>query len=267
MRRVANGHPSALVIERCQPGSRFTWGGVPVRGKIPANCIQTQAYARTIPPEISFWPDIQVSSALFKLCLFLSLPLYIFPVSSLSLGFSWCSQLCSVYILTLFFVFLLQILSLSFNRTALRGSGGVSGAVCLCAVSVLWKPLVWWNFWCVPTVMCHHQLLPHSAHLWTVCSLRQHKQKQLKLTLALPIITISNEICLTVFSEKSHLNAMYTYSFYCYSYCFWQGGRASHMETSQESLSNPVCTGLRMKKIGSIYNNFTNPILKSFILF
>lgn len=105
----------------------------------------------------------------------------------------------------------LSFLSLSFNRTALRGSGGVSGAVCLCAVSVLWKPPVWWNFWCVPTVMCHHQLLPHSAHLWPICSLRQHKQKQLKLTLALPIITTSNEISLTDFSEKSHLNCMFIY--------------------------------------------------------
>lgn len=39
--------------------------------------LHTHAYACTIPPEISFWPDTQASSALFKLCLFLSLSVFL----------------------------------------------------------------------------------------------------------------------------------------------------------------------------------------------
>lgn len=138
MRRVANGHPSALVIERCQPGSRFTWWGVPVRGKIPADCIHTHTHAQ-FPLRSAFdqthKPLLLYSSSV---CFFLSL--HFLHVSSLSLGFqilpSQCSWLCSASLLTFFFVFhkpslplflffllLHPSLSLSLNR------GGVSGAV------------------------------------------------------------------------------------------------------------------------------------------
>lgn len=148
MRRVANGHPSALVIERCQPGSRFTWWGVPVRGKIPADCIHTHAYARTIPPEISFWPDTQASSALFKLCLFLSLSVFLtclLPLARLP-DFA-LSVLLAVLCLSPYIIFCLsQTLPLSVSLFSSPpplslylslNSGGISGAVHLCAVSVL----------------------------------------------------------------------------------------------------------------------------------
>lgn len=106
MRRVANGHPSALVIERCQPGSRFTWWGVPVRGKIPADCIHTHTHAQ-FPLRSAFdqthKPLLLYSSSV---CFFLSL--YFLHVPSLSLWFqilpSQCSWLCSASLLTLFFL-------------------------------------------------------------------------------------------------------------------------------------------------------------------
>lgn len=77
MRRVANGHPSALVIERCQPGSRFTWWGVPVRGKIPADCIHTHTHAQ-FPLRSAFdqthKPLLLYSSSV---CFFLSLSVFL----------------------------------------------------------------------------------------------------------------------------------------------------------------------------------------------
>lgn len=116
MRRVANGHPSALVIERCQPGSRFTWWGVPVRGKIPADCIHTHTHTHAQFPLRSAFDQTHKPLLLYSssVCFFLSL--YFVHVSSLSLSFqilpSQCSWLCSASLLTLFFC-LSQTLPLS----------------------------------------------------------------------------------------------------------------------------------------------------------
>lgn len=132
--------------------------------------LHTHAYACTIPPEISFWPDTQASSALFKLCLFLSLsafltcllPLARLPDFTLSV---LLAVLClSPYILFCFSQTLPPSVSLfssppplSLSLSLSTGVVLVELCISLCCVSAL-KATSLMEF-----LVCPHSYVPSSA--------------------------------------------------------------------------------------------------------
>lgn len=164
MRRVANGHPSALVMERCQPGSRFTWGGVPERGKIPADCMHTRIRTHNSPWDqlltrhTSLFCFIQAVSVSLSLCLFLACLLHLARLPDFAL--SVLLAMFSVSLLTLFFVFYTLYLSLRLSfLLSLSPSLSAVVLVCvsLCCVSAL-KPTGLMEF-----LVCPHSYVPSSA--------------------------------------------------------------------------------------------------------
>lgn len=200
MRRVANGHPSALVMERCQPGSRFTWGGVPERGNIPADCMHTRIRTHNSPWDqlltrhTSLFCFIQALSVSLSLCLFLACLLHLARLPDFAL--SVLLAMFSVSLLTLCFVFytlyLSRFVSLSLSLSAVvwvcvfvlcqcfesHWSDGISGvSPQLCAI----------------ISFCSIQHISEAS-----APSGKHKQKHVKLTLALPIVIMANEMCLTV---------------------------------------------------------------------
>lgn len=162
-------------------------------------------HACTIPPEINFRPDARGFLPLFELSVWLSAPLFLHNNSHSHLPLaSPLPDLTAVFYLppTLLFVVFRKIRlslfipqpftlfqsvlfysSLSQEATRLVVSWAVlSGFCCVSA----WKATVWWNFWCPRSYVVSSAAVQISTSL-NIQSLRQNKQKQLKLTLTLQL--------------------------------------------------------------------------------
>lgn len=177
MRRVANGHPSALVMERCQPGSRFAWGRVPEREKIPADWVHTCIHTHARFPLRSAFDQTRETPRLYSSSVWLSAPSFLHNNSRSHLPLaSRLSKLCSTSLLQFyFFVFrkfsISAFLNLSHSFNAffsilhfLKRAKRVSG---------FGKPANWWNFWCSASAS-----VQISTSL-NIPALRQNQQKQL----------------------------------------------------------------------------------------